>query len=136
MSEEQKKQIAVYRKNGYGYKQISNLMGLSLNTIKSFCRRNHLMDADLQEESSSVLCCEQCGKPVAQTEKRKRKRFCSDSCRNKWWNSHLNLVKRKANYEIVCPGCNNTFVVYGNAKRKYCCHQCYVVHRFGGKKDE
>lgn len=136
MTEEQKKQIETYRKNGYGYKQISNLTGLSLNTIKSFCRRNKLMDADLQGSSNQIICCEQCGKPVEQKEHRKRKRFCSDFCRNKWWNSHLDMVNRKANYEITCPCCKSTFVVYGNANRKFCSHKCYTEYRFGGKKDE
>lgn len=136
MTNEEKRQIEIYRKNGYGYKQISNLTKLSLNTIKSFCRRNHLMDADLQEPKETGFSCEWCGKSVEQKEHRKRKRFCSDACRNKWWNSHLDLVKRKANYKIVCPGCNSTFTVYGNANRKFCCHECYIKYRFGGKKDE
>lgn len=84
-------------------------------------------------QASTALCC---GKPVRQNPGRKQKRFCSDICRNKWWNSHLDLVKRKANYEIVCLGCEKPFVVYGNANRKYCSHKCYVEHRFGGKENE
>lgn len=27
------------------------------------------------------------------------------------------------------------FQVYGNAKRKYCSHKCYVEHRFGKDTD-
>ena len=136
MTDEQKRQIENYRKNGYGYKQISNLMSISLNTIKSFCRRNRLKDDDLQESTNQIFCCEQCGKSVEQKEHRKRKRFCSDACRNKWWNSHLDMVNRKANYEIICPCCKSTFYVYGNANRKYCSNECYLKYRFGGKKDE
>ena len=40
MTDNEKKQIESYRKNGYGYKQISNLTNLSVNTIKSYCKRN------------------------------------------------------------------------------------------------
>lgn len=135
MTENEKKQIESYRKNGYGYKQISNLTSLSVNTIKSYCKRNKLMSADLQSNDNHTLCCEQCGKPLEQNEHRKRKRFCSDTCRNKWWNNHLDLVKRKAIYELTCPYCKKAFTVYGNAKRKFCCHSCYVKYRYGGKQN-
>lgn len=119
MTDNEKKQIESYRKNGYGYKQISNLTNLSVNTIKSYCKRNKLMSADLQSNDNHTLCCEQCGKPVEQNEHRKRKRFCSDACRNKWWNNHLDLVKRKAIYELTCHYCRKTFTVYGNAKENF-----------------
>lgn len=52
------------------------------------------------------------------------KKFCSDRCRMKWWNSHLDQVQRKANYDFVCPVCKKPFTVYGNANRKYCSHEC------------
>lgn len=136
MTEEQKDKILDYRKKGQGYKMISKLTGLSLNTIKSFCRRNSLKDADLKRKNQKFLYCEQCGKLVEQAEKRKKKRFCSDDCRNKWWNAHLELVKRKSNYELICLECRKKFYVYGNADRKYCSHQCYIQHRFGGKENE
>lgn len=136
MTDEEKKQINVYRKSGYGYKQISNFTGLSLNTIKSYCRRNNLTQSDLVSDKIKHYSCQQCGKEILQNEHRKLKRFCSDKCRNKWWNSHLSLVKRKANYQLVCKYCNKTFVVYGNKNRKFCCHNCYVKYRFGGVKNE
>ena len=61
MTDNEKKQIESYRKNGYGYKQISNLTNLSVNTIKSYCKRNKLMSADLQSNDNHTLYCEQCG---------------------------------------------------------------------------
>ena len=76
--------------------------------------------------------CEQCGKPIEQNPGRKRKRFCCDACRNKWWNAHLNLVKRKAVYTFTCPACGKEFTVYGNSHRKFCSHACYIAYRFGG----
>lgn len=71
-------------------------------------------------------------KAVPQTAGRKEKKFCSDRCRMKWWNSHLDQVQRKANYDFVCPVCKKPFTVYGNANRKYCSHECYIEDRFGG----
>ena len=68
-------------------------------------------------------------------EGKKPKRFCSSRCRNKWWNSNLDKVNKKANYEFTCVRCHKTFTAYGNKGRKYCCHECYIADRFGGKHD-
>ena len=81
---------------------------------------------------SADSVCEQCGKPIEQNPGRKRKRFCCDACRNKWWNAHLELVKRKAVYTYTCPTCGKEFTVYGNSHRKFCSHACYIAYRFGG----
>lgn len=134
MTYEQKRMIEKYRRKGVGYKQIAKDMGISLNSIKSYCRRNNLCSDALQQDEE-VSECEQCGKEIIQTKGRKHKRFCSDNCRRLWWNTHLDLVKRKANYEYVCPVCNKSFSVYGNAMRKYCSHECYIKGRFGGAKN-
>ncbi len=40
MTEQQKKQIIVLRKQFFGYKAIAKKLNLSVNTVKSFCRRN------------------------------------------------------------------------------------------------
>ena len=80
-----------------------------------------------------VLLCKTCGTVVIQTPGRKAKKFCSDRCRMKWWNSHADQVNKKATYDLVCMNCGCSFQAYGNSKRKYCCHECYVEDRFGKK---
>lgn len=130
MTDEQKELIEVYRRRGVGYKQIAKELEMSPNSVKSYCRRNKLSNEDLNREAGESSC-EQCGTIIHQVKGRKHKRFCSDKCRNQWWNSHLEQVKRKAVYEYVCPVCDKPFSVYGDAKRKYCSHDCYVIGRFG-----
>lgn len=51
---------------------------------------------------------------MQQPPKRKLKKFCSDKCRMKWWNTHQYLIKKEANYNIVCRNCGKQFVSYGN----------------------
>ena len=63
MTNEQKKMIEEYRRKGVGYKQIAKERGLSPNSVKSFCRRNHLSNEDLKQNESESFC-EQCGNPV------------------------------------------------------------------------
>ncbi len=136
MTEEQKKQIVSLRLKGEGYKKIARSIGLSENTVKSFCRRTAISKQEKFESASmgeSTLC-ECCGKPIEQSPGRKKRRFCSTDCRRKWWNSHLNLVQRKAVYRLKCQHCGREFEVYGNSHRKYCCHACYIAERFGGYK--
>ena len=132
MTEEQKSQIKAFRNNGLGYKLIAKELGISVNSVKSFCRRNELCDTSKDETPR----CEQCGKALQNIPGKKKKRFCSDRCRQTWWNSHLDIVKRKAVYVYICPVCRKEFSVYGNAKRKYCSHQCYVEGRYGGAGNE
>lgn len=126
MNDEQKQKIISLRRDGAGYGSIATELGISINTVKSFCRRNSLT----APKKSSI--CEECGKPITQNPGRKRKRFCSDACRNKWWNNHLDLVRRKANYTFTCPACGKEFTVYGDSHRKFCSHACYIEYRFGG----
>ncbi|MCD7726406.1 MAG: helix-turn-helix domain-containing protein [Clostridiales bacterium] len=133
MTEDQKSRIKTLRENGVGYVRIAQTLGLSQNTVSSYCRRNGL--AGTKPPAGQHLC-RYCGCPVEQTKGRKEKKFCSDSCRMKWWNSHLDKVNRKANYEFICPHCKKTFTAYGNSNRKYCSHECYVADRFGGGADE
>ena len=141
MTEEQKNQITRMREEGRGYVAIARTLCISENTVKSFCRRKKLNGVAVPRAAQTTTYdgrhfCDCCGKEVAQVSGRKEKRFCSDRCRNKWWNSHLDRVNRKANYEFVCPQCKKTFMAYGNAKRKYCSHECYIAHRFGGGADD
>lgn len=131
MTDEQRMQIINLREAGNGYKKIGQLLGLSENTVKSFCQRRNLGGVIVQT-AAGVSVCKCCGKAVPQTAGRKEKKFCSDRCRMKWWNSHLDQVQRKANYDFVCPVCKKPFTVYGNANRKYCSHECYIEDRFGG----
>ncbi len=134
MNDTQRQQIKELRDKGYGYGRIAQVLDLNENTIKTYCRRHGLSG----QASNPVPIngkgdhCLFCGDVIIQHTGRKKKKFCSDKCRMKWWNSHLDQVQRKANYHFVCPVCHKEFTVYGNANRKYCSHACYLQDRFGG----
>ena len=141
MTDKQKTQIIKLRAAGYGYGKIAQQLGISVNTVKSFCRRK-CVNEETASKSSLVLSgkvtrCENCGQEIHQVAKQKPRRFCSDACRNQWWNSHLNLVKRKANYTLRCRHCGKVFQVYGDRERKYCSRECYLAERLkGGERHE
>ena len=78
------------------------------------------------------IFCLQCGALLTQTPGRKRVKFCSDNCRTAWWNAHPEKVNRRAVYHFTCAHCGKPFTAYGNAKRKYCSHACYIADRYKG----
>lgn len=80
-----------------------------------------------------VTKCENCGGSVQQYTGQKLRRFCCNKCRNQWWNQHLDQVNRKAYYEIACQHCGKVITVYGDSRRKYCSHECYIADRFEKK---
>lgn len=107
------------RLDGRSAADIAIALRLSPNTVRSHIRRH--------PEIPNTRICLTCGKPVLQTEGRRQKKFCSDTCRMTWWNSHPEDVNRKAYYLLVCNHCGKEFECYGNKKRKYCCRECYLA---------
>lgn len=117
MTDFQKQQIQQLRYEGNGYKKIAQILDLSENTVKSYCKRNHAI--------SNKITCLHCGQELDQKAHRKPKKFCSDQCRMRWWNAHPELVKRKSYYAFTCKNCGIPFESYGNSNRKYCSRTCY-----------
>ena len=135
MTNEQKLKIKQLRQSGYGYATIAEALGLTKNQVSAFCRRNALSGTKAETNTKEKLdanCCRGCGKPLMQTPGRKPVKFCSDSCRVRWWNAHPEMVNKKAIYHFTCAYCGKEFTAYGNAHRKYCSHACYIADRFRG----
>ena len=122
MTTKQKEQIKQLRMQGESYEKIGKTMGLSKNTIYSFCRRYGLEVAE--------NTCKNCGTYIEVRSKQKPKKYCCDSCRLTWWSKHTDDLEKKANYSFTCKCCNSTFTAYGNKHRKYCSHACYIRARY------
>lgn len=130
MNQDEKTRIRELRKEGLGYKKIAIELGISVNTIKSFCRNNKLTT----EELTNKDVCKCCRKPIIQAEHKKKKKFCSLECKTRWFNQN----RKKSNGEkLNCKNCGKPFKLYIHENRKYCSHICYVKDRFrGGDGDE
>lgn len=138
MTELQKTRIREMRHIGCSYKHIATTLSLLEGTVKSYCLRAARKNPDAPTESTSDTQCKHCGNPITQVAKRKRRLFCSKVCRQKWWNTHLYLVDRssKALHHFTCPTCNKSFTAYGNPKRKFCSHDCYIRSRYYKDADD
>lgn len=122
MTKQEIETLNLMRSHDKSAADIAITLGLSVNTVRSYIRRHPPKDA-------VQVGCRQCGKPVLQAKGRKAKYFCSDRCRNAWWNAHPEKVQRKAYYRLTCQFCGKEFVSYGNKNRKYCSRLCYADAR-------
>ena len=132
MNNTQKKNIIKMRQDGMTFHEISTALSLSLNTVKSYCRRSGIYP--IFSESNTVikknLFCKQCGQEITQKRSGRTKLFCNTACREEWWKKHQGQIKRKAYYAAQCAYCHKPFAAYGNSHRKYCSHACYINARF------
>lgn len=124
MTQEQKILILHYREQHMTYRQIGEKLGLSPDTVKTFCRRN--TPREDRTETSTSSQCRNCGAPVHPLPGRRERLFCSPACRTAYWRKH-NLLGKDPRY---CAGCG-ALLTGGSASRKYCSHACYIRHRFG-----
>lgn len=139
MTDQQGEEIIRLRGLDYGYKTIAGKLGIPVETVKSHCKRHNITKGVPPSDNSTLPmehCCLQCGKPIIQDPKRKEKKYCSDACRNKWWNSHPELVKKKTGRIVICAKCGREFYVNMQSNRKYCSHACYINDRFYGDPAE
>ena len=135
----QKEQIRNLRREGLSYAEIARQVDVSRDAVISFCRRNGLQEIKKPTSVVKIIAadgCRECGKPLVQVDGMKRRVFCSKECRIKWWKEHPERLNQKAVYQYTCPHCGKAFSAYGNSKRKYCSHACYISDRFGGGADE
>lgn len=133
MNELQKEQIKLLRANGLSYGEIAKRVNATRNAVISFCHRS-----GSRRHSSAITAsknadqCRACGKLLVQIKGKKRRVFCSKECCIKWWHEHPEKINQRAVYSFVCAGCGKNFTAYGNSRRKYCSHECYINARFKG----
>ena len=121
MTNQEKSEVIALRKDGLTYLQIGERLGLSMNTVKSFCRRF--------DEKKKF--CRNCGKPLMQEAKKKPRVFCCNHCRDIWWKANRDCCQHRNVYCLTCEYCGKCFECYRQRSRKYCSHNCYIECRFG-----
>lgn len=130
MKDSQKQFIRDLRRAGHSYNEIAEAVSLSVNTVKSFCRRENieiLGNSDVKDRNT----CECCGRLLLHHVGKKKKRFCNDECRSAWWNHNRQWARTKKCLILLCQHCGAEFNSYGNKNRKYCGRDCYIRSRYG-----
>ena len=122
MNIQQKQAIREMRLKKLGYTEIANSLGLSANTVKSYCFRNGLNTEALVEGGEK---CKGCGKVIKQKSKTRPRVFCCEKCKRDWWNRHRFERKSKKITEHTCSVCGSVFLDYNTTNRKFCSQACY-----------
>jgi endogenous inhibitor of DNA gyrase (YacG/DUF329 family) len=138
MTENQKTQILEMRRIGLTYRHIATSLSLKEGTVKTYCLRAARKGLPAVSPEPTQCVCKQCGKQIVHVAKRKKRIFCCDACRQKWWGSHLFLASQssKCLHHFTCPTCGKPFTAYGNPRRKFCSHQCYIRSRYYQNADD
>jgi hypothetical protein len=129
MTDNQKKIIRDMRQQGMLCSTIAAMHGLSVNTVKSFCRRENI-DVQSNPDDKRRNQCRNCGAPLNHHPGSKKKTFCCDKCRYTWWNKNRVWAEVKGAYHLTCFHCGSEFDS-NDKKRKYCGRDCYIHSRYG-----
>lgn len=109
------------RQEGKGYRTIAIELDLPLNSVKSWCRRH-------PKEEERVQSCLHCGSEITNPRYGRKRKFCSDSCRLKWWSEHPEKRAVKTVYTHVCGFCGRQFS-NNRIKADYCSRRCFAMAR-------
>lgn len=133
MDELQRQKIRKLRSHGYGYLRISSQLGISPNTIRSFCKKENIAGyikiGEQLRGKDNLTICKQCGKKFYQIAGRKNKIFCSDSCCKVYWSLHKDKQRRLIPRKYNCKICDKEYFEYPSRNRKYCSRDCYYISK-------
>ena len=134
----QEEQIRQLRSQGIGYRQIAKQLDLSRDDVRNCCKKYNLngykdaVAANMQMMQENGCMCRYCGSFLKQPKTGRKRHFCNDTCRRKWWNDNRDKIRQSAGsiYGFTCKRCGKHFTAYGNPHRQYCSHECYISDRF------
>jgi len=138
-TETQGVRIQEMRAAGIGYRVIAQELNLTRDAVRYYCKVHGLAGVAEEQVAHSIVAehCIQCGKPLSAHSGSRTRRFCSSSCRCKWWQTHSDESVRPSSsrQHVVCPNCGKSFLDYSSKARKYCSHACYIRDRFWRAED-
>ena len=135
MTDAQKEQVRYLRCEGLGYGAIATRLGISRIRSRAFAAATTSPEWLPKEP---VVVCRNCGRPLPQYPKRKQRKFAPRLAAAHGGSCTRSLSIKPPSIRPPCAHCGQEFQSYGNRKRKYCSHACYIAARFqkGGTHDE
>ena len=105
------------------------------------CRRLPLPEEDEEwlryhRREPKYANCPVCGKKIIQPLIGRPKKFCSRTCKNKFWNDRWRAEKEKHGRQAVCENCGEIFYAVNEGKKpqRFCCQDCYFEFRYGRRE--
>lgn len=103
MTEYEKMKIPKLRASGMGYKAIANVLGLSRDAVRGFCKKYGLnenaevMQRNLELKVKNGVLCLNCSKPLESKHHGRKRKLCCDWCRREWWKQNADKINRGSN---------------------------------------
>ncbi len=123
MTEYEKNQVIIQRRQGRSYNEISRKLGINVSTLKTFCSRHNIRPGQAVE---TVYKCKWCGNAFDPGTHGREKRFCSRHCYTLWW--HSEHPNSRTYYQRVCKFCGKEFTT-NKRRQKFCSCRCYQENR-------
>ena len=118
MTEAQKTEALRLLGEGRIYKEIGEQIGATTESVKQFFYRNR--------KHKQPIRCEQCHQTMIRNESRQQ-RFCSYSCRMRWWSHHPEAFSNSEDHHYCCKTCGKYF--YSRRAASFCSRPCYYESR-------
>ncbi len=118
MTNVEKNAIISMNEKGMSVNEISEILKISKNTIKSFLQRKRTDDV-----------CLNCGAVLTHIPHKKKKKFCSDKCRMHYWNAHTNEMSHTSAVIVKCEVCGKDVLSYRKKTRRFCSRECAAKGR-------
>ena len=117
MTTEEKNNVLELHNQHKSVRQIVALTGLKRSTVSDFILAN--------EGVEYFSICPGCGNEIIHLKigKGRKRIYCSNKCKHS--------KKAIKNLQRICLNCGRSFLAWKYSKNKYCCHSCYVEHRYG-----
>lgn len=133
------------RIRGLGYKSIAMALDITPEKVRYYCK-THGLDGngeDIRElrlyemYKENPTECKNCGGVLIRNRYSGKKYFCSNKCRQQWWQNHRDEINYGGDkiFTHICNYCGKKYTSYGEStkNRKYCSRECYFNGRFGEK---
>lgn len=120
MTDFQKIKIQELYKQGKGPSEISSIMNIDIEEIKTFLKR--YKDADIGKPK-----CLYCGQELQNEYEILNKKFCSLKCKNAWWTKNSDKCNRTF-IEHTCKFCGKKFSTRKKTSM-FCSRKCYADAR-------
>jgi hypothetical protein len=112
-------EIKEHIKNGKGYHEISNLTGISWNSIRN--KMGRLGEGINKNKPKIIKLCVECDNEI----KNDGVKFCSQSCSATHNNKLRPKKESRLRYNIICLNCGKEGKCTG---RVFCCTNCYIEY--------
>lgn len=122
MTQKQTELIGILHDSGISYEKIAEMLEISAKQVKRECEK---IERERKKQLEKYPICKECGVRIVYERKTRPRVFCSQKCKQAWWNKRRFTSGRASDETRRCPVCGKDFIVNRSSPQKYCSQECY-----------